>query len=362
MFKQRVLSAGIFAIAAGLPFFAQAESLFGEDESEKIKNYEIFSELEVRQDAVRNLPRPVDADFDRTLLRARIGVLWSNDAIDVGLTGKINQNTDANSDSRRNLDNEKADDETIDDAFLTYNYADGSFVKLGQSALPISLTPAVWDNDLRPRGITLSHNFKLSEYSDFSVTAGTYEVNHVFDDEAELDAIQFKYSGSQGLPLSFTGHLSYLSFSNLDELVQNGIARTNSRAQGQLAEDFDLVDAQLGVQFSRLAKPLRIGVNLTRNLRAEESDSARVSVTYGVSKDQPGLELGFAAQRIQRDAVVAAFNDDDWWFPTNLRGVTAWVGYGFTESLRLRVAGFSERRDDLSDNNRRFLVNLDWSI
>ena len=65
-------------------------------------------------------------------------------------------------------------------------------------------------------------------------------------------------------------------------------------------------------------------------------------------------------QRIQREALVAAFNDDDWWFPTRMRGTTAWFAYGINNSLRLKAAFFTERRDDQEKNNKRALFDLQY--
>jgi len=32
-------------------------------------------------------------------------------------------------------------------------------------------------------------------------------------------------------------------------------------------------------------------------------------------------------QRIQRDAAMAAFNSDDWWFHSFMHGYMPWIGY-----------------------------------
>jgi hypothetical protein len=66
-----------------------------------------------------------------------------------------------------------------------------------------------------------------------------------------------------------------------------------------------------------------------------------------------------AFQRIQREAVMAAFNEDDWWFHSWTRGAMPWVGYGLTERWSLRLAYFREHLDELDDATRRVLFDLE---
>ena len=81
---------------------------------------------------------------------------------------------------------------------------------------------------------------------------------------------------------------------------------------------------------------------------------------------QPGgLQFGVAIERIQRDAVLAAFNSDDWWFHSNLRGQLAWIAYGIDPTWSLRLSGFRELRDGLDGldehtHRLRLDVNAAW--
>ena len=74
-----------------------------------------------------------------------------------------------------------------------------------------------------------------------------------------------------------------------------------------------------------------------------------------------GFEFGLAGQRIQQDAVPAALNDDNWWFPTGMRGQVAWFGWGSGDGLEVRVSGFRERRDGLESRTYRTLFELSYA-
>ena len=63
-------------------------------------------------------------------------------------------------------------------------------------------------------------------------------------------------------------------------------------------------------------------------------------------------------QRIQRDAVPAAFNEDDWWFHSAARGVMPWVAYGLDETWSVQLSGFFERPDGRDERITRVLLDV----
>ncbi len=70
--------------------------------------------------------------------------------------------------------------------------------------------------------------------------------------------------------------------------------------------------------------PIDARIDVVSNLGADDAnDGARASLIVGDRTKPHGWEFGAAAQRIQRDAVMAAFNSDDWWFHSAVRGQLA---------------------------------------
>ncbi|MCG8432399.1 MAG: putative porin [Gammaproteobacteria bacterium] len=357
--KQAILI--FFLILMGSGALAQGDFL--DEEESPGSRLEFFGDAQLRGDAVRDLPRPVDSDFDRTTLRARFGFLWLvNDMLDVGVAGKINQSSESNAETRFNLDNEKADDESVDELFLRVNYAADSEFLFGQSRFPFELTPALWDQDLRPQGVSLRHRFALGTFSSFDITAGAFLGNHIFEDESRVSAVQVAWRFNQGRRTEFELALAYLDFEEMDELALNGLRRTNlSAPDGTFLNDFNIADLQFAVKFGQRRFPVEIRLDAFQNLEADDQgDAARIDFIFGDSFRRKGFEFGLASQRIQREALPGAFNDDDWWFPTWMRGTTAWFAYGFNESFRIKLAGFRERRDDQVDHNKRVLLDLQW--
>jgi hypothetical protein len=81
-------------------------------------------------------------------------------------------------------------------------------------------------------------------------------------------------------------------------------------------------------------------------------------VVYGDAAERGGLELGWSYQRIQRDAVMAAFSADEWWFHSFARGGMPWIAWGFDEHWQLQLSGFFERRDDQDERIDRVFLDV----
>ena len=137
-------------------------------------------------------------------------------------------------------------------------------------------------------------------------------------------------------------------------------ASLNRNAAGQLVSDFHLLDLLLQFHTELASRPLLAQVDLVRNLGADDLDDAgRASLQWGDSLAGRQWEIGYAYQRIQRDAVMAAFNSQDWWFHSAMRGHGAWLAYGFDEHWRAKVTVFIERADGRAPDLDRTLVDLE---
>ena len=153
--------------------------------------------------------------------------------------------------------------------------------------------------------------------------------------------------------------LTYLDYSDLDTLTRKGLARTNRTSGGRLVSDYRILDLNGGLAFELAGQPLRLGFDLAHNFGADDqADAARGELVWGDSDQRGAWELGYAYQRIQRDAAMAAFNSDDWWFHSWVRGFGVWAGYGLGDHWSLRLTGFRERRDGQSQHVARGLLDL----
>ncbi|RYD16674.1 MAG: hypothetical protein EOP90_01490 [Lysobacteraceae bacterium] len=318
-----------------------------------------FGEAWVGYDHVEGLPGG-RADFDRWRSRLRIGGSWMPaPAWEVTGSLRLALGSDHNRDNRRNNDNERSDGIGLDRLFVRWHAGEATSVLFGKAPLAFELSPMVWDPDLRPAGATIEHSIALGDYDRLQLGAGWLAGQALYGDESRIAAAQLAWRWHEGAPTSAAILVSYLGFSQLDELARQGLARTNTIVAGRLAEDYRLLDLQLVGRNGTAEWPIEARLDVVHNLGADERRrGVRGSIVAGDAMRARAWEFGYAYQDIERDAVMAAFNSDDWWFHSATHGHMLWAGYGFDDTWSLRASGFHERRDGLVDYTDRLRVDL----
>jgi len=351
-----------FAAVVAAPARAQDGILDGAAEADAApaSRWSWFGELLLRYDHVEGLPN--DRTVSRWRSRGRVGAEFAAmPELTFGAAIELAQGSDRNADNRINNDNERSDGGNLDQFWLRWQPAEQTRVLLGKAPLPLGLSPLTWDADLRPAGISLDQSMALGDYSRLQLVVGGFAAQHLYDDDTRLAAVQLAWRWREGAPTSATVLLSYLDFSDLGQLTREGLTRTNRRVPGSglLLSDYRLVDLQLVGRSAVGDWPLEARLDLVRNLGADDQrDGARFSLVLGSRLRPGGWEFGYSNQRIQRDAVLAAFNEDDWWFHSFTHGFMPWIGYGLDERWNLRLAAFREQRNGLPRHTDRILFDL----
>jgi len=343
------------------PAFAQELPGTGTDAAaEAAHAWTWFGDLMLRGDRVTGIPRPVDPSFTRYFGRGRFGVLFDPiPALQFGAAIKLADASNPNSDDRRNNHNERSNDAALDQAFLRWNLGETASLLLGKAEFPLQLSPLLWDQDLRPIGASFNASTAVGEFDRLQFIGGYFAGNLMYGDDSRIGAVQGAYQWHEGAPVNGSVVVSYLDFSDLRQLTVQGLSRTNRRVGPVLVSDYRLLDLQFVGRTQAWSKPLELRLDLVRNLGADDQrDGARVSAVLGDSRNVQGWEFGLAGQRLGRDAAMAAFNSDDWWFHSWARGVMPWVAYGFDAVWSARLAGFHERRDGVDEYTDRILVDI----
>jgi len=316
----------------------------------------------LRIERTTNIPgaRP-SPDLDRERSRVRAGVTWTpNAAVEVRGALKGALGSDANRDNIINNDNERSNGVALDQLFVRWRPGESTSLLFGKSALPLELSPLVWDRDLRPAGVSVDHSLALGDFSRLQFTAGVFAGDHLYKDDSRIAAGQVAWRWHEGAPTNGAVLLSLLDFDDLDTLARNGLGRTNLRNANGYVSDYRLLDLQLVGRHQLGGWPFEARLDLVRNLGADnDADAARFSIVAGDRRRARSWEFGFALQRQQRDAVLAAFTEDDWWFHSFAHGAMPWLGYGLTDNLALRLAGFREQRDGVAEHTQRVLFDVE---
>ncbi len=353
-----LLSVMLLACAA----LSSAASSLGAQESapeeDSVSSLDWYGDLRLRQERTQDIPNRADA-LERTRAAVRTGLRFINDGgWEFAAAVKLAAGTDENDDNQANLDNEKSNGAGLDEAYAAYAFSDSGAIRVGKSSMPLVLSPLLWDRDLRPVGASLDYSREVRGFDALHLTAGYFAGDHLYGDDSRIGAVQIGYGWMEGAESGFSTFLSYLDFSDLD-VIERELARTNRRVAGAFVSDYELLDLQFIGRVAAFDKPLVARLDLVRNLGAKDlRDGARFSLVWGDAQDLGGWELGYAYQRAQRDAVLAAFTEDDWWFHSFARGYMPWVAYGFNQTWNLQLTGFIERRDAIEEPTDRWLLDL----
>jgi hypothetical protein len=297
-------------------------------------------------------------DIERLRSRLRLGVAHDDGRWQFRALGKLGLGSDDNRDNRRNLDNEKSDGLGVDELMLGWRGESLAF-ELGKTALPLVSSPLTWDRDLRPVGASLVLERPLGDFHRWVARAGRYAPDHLYADDSRLTAAQLSTFVNEGGVLGGELHLTYWRYRDLEGTAASGLMRSNRVVAGALASDFELLNAQLVVRRLLDTVPLELRLDVVDNRgAARDNQGARLSVIYGSALQPRQWEWAAAFQRIQRDAVPAAFNEDDWWFHSAARGVMPWVAYGLDETWSVQLSGFFERADGRDERISRVLLDV----
>ena len=342
------------------------DPLASDTPDEVATTWQPFVEALLRGDRVSGLPAGRE-DLERVRARIRLGGIWTPSAESgwsFGVAGEAAIGTGANKDSLINNDVEDVDGIGLDQAWVRWRFGANAQGELlaGKAPLPLTLSPLLWDDDLRPVGASLRFGGTAGEFDRWHLTVGGFAPDPLDEGGSRLTAAQFGWHWREGAPTSAGLLLGYLDYSQLDSLARAGLGRGNTLIAGRYRDEFRILDLQVFVRHQLGAKWLEARIDRARNLGADaDDDGTRASLVYGDRFDpqQPGWEFGWSWQRQQRNAVLAAVTADDWWFHTAARGHMPWIGYGFNQTWSLRLAAFFETRDGLDENTERLLLDLE---
>ncbi|MBS0569274.1 MAG: putative porin [Proteobacteria bacterium] len=319
-----------------------------------------FGDVLLREDHVRDIPRIHEANIQRVFGRARIGVIYDPiPELEIGAAIKLAAASNGNEDDRSYNLEERSNDFAIDQLFVRWRPGEDTSLLAGKSVIPLELSPMLWDEDLRPVGASAQTSLAVGDFNRLGFVAGYFNGNLPYGDNSRIGAVQGAWRWHDGEPTSAAILVAYLDFANLRQLTLQGLARTNAHTGDILFSGYRLLDMQFVGRWHPGDRPLEARLDLVRNLGAnQDRDGARFSVVLGNRRQPHGWELGLAVQRIQRDAVMTAFNSDDWWFHSWAHGIMPWIGYGFDATWAMRLAFFHEQLDVAPRHTDTLLLDL----
>ena len=324
-----------------------------------------YADLRWRMDQVRDRPG-ASGDLGLGRITGRGGLAYAPPAgrFRAEAGARVTFGSDAPGDPWAPVLNESADTLALDRLAIRVTSRSGALaLAAGKQRSPLKLTEMTWDDDLRPVGISAIARRDLS-----AATTGrlalAYFTRARFDlDDARMAVAQLSAALHEDASAGADLALAWLHVQGPDDLGRDLLQRQNDAVatpQGlAYAADFDLLDVQFGARGAAGRVPFSLRLDVARNTALEsERDGIRVRAALGGAGVPAGVEAGYVFQWIEREALAGAFNSDDWWFHSRMRGHQVWLRAARGEWLELRLAGFHERRDDLTTVTRRLTAQI----
>lgn len=292
-------------------------------------------------------------DLERTRL-----FLWMelnaplSEAFSFGASVYGNIGTDDEQDNRRNLDNSESNTIKFEQFYIDWNFSENGFIRGGKQTIPIKLSTMLWDKDIETLGATLSVDWLGEQNEEYQAAAGAYEIEHIFSEQSKFAFANFHFTVPVGDSFITSG-ITVMQVTDTGFLIQDNVRRTNTEAA--LVEGFDIALLDLSVVFSMFEQPLVIGLEASQNFALNDANQAyRINFILGDNAVEDGWQLNLHYQDIERDAAVAAFVDDDWWFATWMTGYRVSGSYGISEDTFVQLSYFDEELQ-ANDTKRIFL-------
>lgn len=266
----------------------------------------------------------------------------------LGIGGDFNYSSDQNADPRPTLirDNYDSRDARVDLAFVRLEPVSWLHAEGGRFVMPVALTEMLWDRDLRPQGaaLTLQHRDSAG-VPVFGATALGARSSHVFEDDGVdmfLFSGQATLAGAGETSLQLVG--SFLTFRHLDGL-EAAIRRQNTRVDGELVNSYRVVDF-VGRFRQGGNSPLELVADYCWNT-AVDGDNRGLWLAAAFGAVQTSLaraEYTFA--QVDKDATLAAYATDDFFWSTGWKGHRLDLGTRVTEKSSVHVVGQLQRFKD----------------
>ena len=321
-------------------------------QQEAKKAFRFAGDTLARYEWTRDIPTADGlANEDRYVLQVRPRVELNLGPVQLGVGGAFNYSDVENDrlpEGQQNLllvrDNYRSRDARLDLAWGKVTL--GPVVAQGgRFLMPIPFTEMIWDRDLRPQGGAAALEFGSS--SQFAVHGIYATGSHVFEDESVMygGAVELEFAGGQGSSLQLVG--SYLQFEDLDAL-DLPIRRQNTRVDGDIVNDYHVVDL-----IGRIGRggqmPMQLVANYCWNTALDENNRGLwLAVVLGdLGSSRARAEYTYA--KVDKDATVAAFNTDDFFWGTGWEGHRADLGTGTVKSSSVHAIAQWQRFKDSPD-------------
>ena len=324
----------------------------------------------VRYDVIdldRQAPVP---NIHRWRTEARPELDWlASDRFRLGVRLVGDLASDSNVTNTPRFDNYRSNGVALDRAYLEARPGPLR-LSAGQFGMPMRTTEMLWDHDLQVLGGAAAWRLPAGASSALTLAGGFFYGPQRGHDDSHIVAAQATWEAGDPAKVAVDWSESYWRFTHLNRvghayLRQNepgGYVPLPGYSGSRYANDFRLVDSLARVRIGGGWRfPLSLSLDWVHNFGAEVhhyADGVEAALRVGREGAPGDVQLFDIYQYVDRDAVVGAYNTDDWWFHSWYVGHR--VGFSVTvlPQVVLRPSVVFQRRQDREHYLNRYLIDL----
>lgn len=242
----------------------------------------------------------------------------------------------------------------LDRAFVRYQ-GDSFLFFAGKFANPFRSRDLLWDGDVNPQGLALSHHTIDREGFRLGVTGAFFPVDHqaVGSDSymagAQLLAA-WDYSPAWKLELGsayYDHRIGSLTAADAGDIRDN---RLTPEGDAYLS-GFELLDTLAVLEYRGLGVrwPVSMALDYVENLAAVDAESSayQMNLDMGRTRNRGDWRLAYGYAQADIDSVLTAFSQDNIGYASNYRLHSLQVEYAPMEDIVLNMTAYHYRRDRL---------------
>jgi hypothetical protein len=317
-----------------------------------------------RYDDVTHLHVRPDIRRGRFEIRPEIGFAVS-ERFRVAARAVADYGTDHNDQNSLNFDNYRSRGVELERYYVEARPGD-FVIHAGAFGLPVVASEMLWDHDIQTPGAAVSWRSPAG----LTVTGAGFYGPQREGDRTRIGVGQIVWRAGDPTVFSFEAAGAFWYFAPDDLKLFFGNGRPNLIRQNyasydntELLSNYRIADLLLRVRFSAGSVPVLVGLDGVKNFGVRgaadadgESEAFEGNVTVGRVGTPGNWRFFYTFQYVERDAVLGAYNTDDWWFHSWYRGHR--VGLAITVLPQTFVQGsvvFQKRLDRKNYLNRAFV-------
>lgn len=246
---------------------------------------------------------------------------------------------------------------SLDRVYLGWGYRDLS-LSAGRFVNPLVRTELVWDDDVNPQGFAANYTFSQSKRVIPKFTA----VYSIIDEQTTNPdsymvggQAQVRIQSSKVWNLTVAGaYYDYTIKSLTHADAGDTLSNYLNQSRTDYVSDFNLLNAVAIAEHRALGDhwPIRVAIDFVRNLgtagaAANENEGFSLETAIGRATARKDTRYRYGFSRLETDAVLAAFTNDNTTFPTNYFQHTFGFDYLASPNATFNVTWYLFRRDQV---------------